>query len=172
MVDPTHRIRLRGPWQCTPLVRLLPDACGRWVPAAAPMPAPATVAMPGDWSDALGADFAGVVALQRRFAAPRGLAPSQRVWLVFEDVDALGEIALNGHVLGTIVSRTAPEAEGTWQRCPARFDITPHLQSRNRLEVVVRCPMVGPDGFPRPRPGREHQAGGLIGLVYLEITGG
>lgn len=172
MADSTHRIRLRGPWLCTPLARLLPDACGRWVPSDVPLPPSATVVMPGDWSGVLGADFTGVVSLTRRFSAPQGLAPSQRVWLVFDDVDALGEVALNGCPLGTIVSRTAPDAEGAWQRCPARFDVTPHLQFRNRLEVVIRCPIVGPDGFPWPRPGREQQAGGWIGLVYLEITGG
>ena len=148
----------------------MPDACGRWVPAAGPLPLPATVTMPGDWSATLGTDFAGAVALERRFSAPRGLEPTQRVWLVFEEVEVLGEVTLNGQGLGTIVASMFPALETSWQRCPARFDVTEHLRFRNHLEVVVHCPVIGPDGFPVPRPGWEQQPGGLVGLVQLEIT--
>lgn len=126
--------------------------------------------MPGDWSAVLGADFAGVAALERRFSTPRGLEPGQRVWLVFQEVDALGEVTLNGRPLGTIVASRFSDPEETWQRCPARFDVTADLRFRNWLEVVVHCPVVGPDGFPLPRAGRNQQAGGLTGLVQLEIT--
>jgi len=126
--------------------------------------------MPGDWSAPLGADFAGVVTLQRRFSAPRNLEPTQRVWLTFDEVETLGEVTLNGQRLGSIVASTFPALESSWQRCPARFDVTEHLRFRNHLEVVVHCPVIGPDGFPLPRRGREQQPGGLVGLVQLEIT--
>jgi hypothetical protein len=154
------------------LVRLLPDACGRWVPAAVPLPGPATVTLPGDWSGILGADFAGAVRFERRFATPRGLGPGEKVCLVFDGVTAWGEVTLNGQPLGRIASWAADALGVSWAVCPARFEITHMLRPRNRLEVVVHCPPIGPDGFPVVGSGQPWPAGGLTGLVSLEITGG
>lgn len=128
--------------------------------------------MPGDWSAVLGADFAGVVAFERRFAAPRGLEEGQHVWIVFDEVLDWGEVALNGRPLGRMASRATGLPEGEWRLCPARFDITAALRPRNRLVVHVHCPALGPDGFPLAGPNDKPRAGGLTGLVWLEITGG
>src|SRR6266436_2841858 len=115
----------------------------------------------------------GTVRLTRRFHRPTGLDAKSRVWLVVEDVDWEAEIALNERLLGRAVcsqGQLVGTAHPTEMRaCPVRFEITDMLRPENLVSIVVSSPLLGEDGRAEPRPGREGQPGGLIGLVRLEI---
>jgi glycosyl hydrolase family 2 len=114
-----HRIRLRGPWECTPLARTAGQA--------SPLPAPCRVTMPCRWRDAGLGDFSGCVRFVRRFGAPRQIEVHERVWLTFAGADAAATVWLNGALLG--------RHEGACD--PFEFDITSLLQPRNELRVDV-----------------------------------
>jgi len=73
-----HRIRLRGPWEC--------DALGR-------------VVLPGGLHEGPFKDFSGEVLLRRRFGRPRQLDPFERIWLTVQGVPADFQVTLNGQVL-------------------------------------------------------------------------
>jgi hypothetical protein len=153
----SHVIRLRGPWQCTPLARtvLLPN--GDTAKEPGNLPPGGRIELPADWSALLGVDFRGRVRFTRRFGLPTGIEPEQRIDLVIEQVDAFGHASLNGQPLGDLTSE------------PARFQVTRLLKPRNALEVIVELPRLTPESVPLSRPGREHLPGGLIGEVRLEI---
>ncbi|MDX1948076.1 MAG: hypothetical protein SFU86_21940 [Pirellulaceae bacterium] len=108
----THTIRLRGPWHCQPLERA----------GEGPLPAAGTLAMPGDWSELLGADFRGRARLTRLFNRPTGLDELHRVWLVLDDAGHVSTLHLNGQEL----SRGLP-----------RQDITALLNPRNELIIEI-----------------------------------
>jgi hypothetical protein len=165
-----HSIRLRGPWEYQPLARLLPVASGHLQMVTDNLPPGGTLDLPADWGEALGRDFQGVVRFSRRFHRPTGLDAASRVWLVVEDVDSQANIELNDCFLGAVIGSGSTFGPDEMPCCPARFDITANLQPQNRLSISVTSPSLGPrDGMPLTRPGREHQPGGLIGLVRLEI---
>jgi hypothetical protein len=128
-----HAIRLRGPWQIAPLDGTEPAI-------------PLETAVPGDWSAALGGDFRGRACFLRRFGLPTNLSPAERVFLVVEQVHWLGTIELNGQLLGT---QTA--ADGL-----QRYEVTPLLQLRNSLQIVVELPA-------------DQTGPGMLGEVRLEI---
>ena len=153
-----HIIRLRGPWQYEPLVRLCLDPDGQAVPGA-DLPPAGRVTLPADWSRTLGADFRGRVRYVRRFGRPTNLAVDQAVWLVCAGVDQSAQAWLNGRPLG--------QWQGYHQ--PVRFLVTADLVERNELIVDVELlPLSYPDE-QAVRPDRAGLAGGLIGEVRLEI---
>jgi len=170
-----HSIRLRGPWEYQPLARFRPLASGQLRVMHESLPAGGTLNLPGDWGDALGRDFEGIVRFTRCFHCPTGLEADSRVWLVVEDVDSHARIELNDHYLGEVASGRSSVArdqadDAHVQFCPARFDITPILRPQNRLSISVTSPSLAThDSQPVSRPGREGQPGGLIGLIRLEI---
>lgn len=138
-----HIIRLRGPWQYTPLSRL----------DFGPLPPPGRVEVPTDWGATLGDEFRGRVRYERGFASPSKLDPHERVWLVIGGADARADVGLNGQPLGTV--------EG--YAVSSEWDITERIGPRNALSIAVELP----DAVLRP--GRETLSGGPIGQVRLEI---
>jgi hypothetical protein len=145
------------------VTRLLPDGRTQAVPDRL-LPDAGQVTMPTDWGDSLGSDFRGRVAYYRSFGCPTGLGPGDRVVLVMEAVDALGQVRLNRQLLGDIPAGL--------QSCS--LDVTGKLLPRNQLQVEVELPELPDDvqgiaGELLPRPGREHLPGGLVGEVRLEI---
>jgi beta-galactosidase/beta-glucuronidase len=157
-------MRLHGPWEYQPLSRWAKAAGGAWVETTSDLPPPGRMHVPNDWGAALGQDYRGRVRFLRRFNRPTGLERRERVWLVIEGVDACGTVALNGRPIGR-VDGYALEAS---------FDITEHLEARNQLEVVAETPPEPePAGSSQQqaclRPGREHQPGGLIRQIRLEV---
>lgn len=111
-----HRIRLRGPWECTPLSRSGPGD----------LPPPLRVTMPCHWGDAGLAGFAGRVRFVRRFGYPGRIDEYERVWLTFAGVEGTAAVCLNGQVLGTLIG-------------PGEFEITTLLRDRNELIVEVEA---------------------------------
>jgi len=162
-----HSIRLRGPWDCQPLIRYLPLDRGHVRQSSANLPAGGTIQLPADWGELLGHDFQGLVHFTRTFHRPTGLDASSRIWLVIEDVDWHAEISLNDQALGAVVSSLA--AEPVAHCCPRPFEITSRLLPQNQLSIAVVSPQLDSNGLVLPRRGRDGRPGGLIGLVRLEI---
>lgn len=158
MTEP-HVIRLRGPWEYTPLARWSRDSAGSVVESTQGLPAVGKHAMPADWGAALGADFRGKVRYLRRFHAPTNLDVRDSVFLVFDGVDLRGEATLNRTPLGSVAG---------WQS-PTRFDITSLLKLRNQLVVEVELPPLTDEEDLRQRPGRAGGPGGVFGEVRLEV---
>ena len=138
-----HVIRLRGPWQYTPLARFDDGT----------LPPPGRVELPTDWGATLGDGFRGRVRYERSFNSPSNLDPHERVWLVIGGADARADVGLNGQPLGTV--------EG--YALSSEWDITAIIGPRNALSIAVELP----DAVLRP--GREALPGGPIGPVRLEI---
>ena len=154
-----HTIRLRGPWNYVPLCRTVWTAEGKSAEAAGPVPPAGRMTIPADWEETLGNEFYGRVRYERHFHCPTGLVQQDQVFVVIDQLDALGSVRLNGQQLGDI----PPAAQAT------RFEITILLQQRNQLEIIVDLPVTDAESAPFPRPDREQLAGGLIGEVKLEI---
>src|SRR5262245_16372838 len=76
-----HRIRLRGPWECTPLAAHDPAASQR-------------ITLPARFDN-------GPVRLRRRFGYPGRIDTYEHVWLTFAEVVGRAEIMLNDRLLGT-----------------------------------------------------------------------
>jgi hypothetical protein len=141
-----HTIRLRGPWNCQPLVRFAPGQEGEVRPRTEDLPAGGVMAMPGDWGGVLGQDFFGVAKLTRRFQRPTGLTPTTRLWLTIDEAYFQAAVELNGTLLGDVVAGQAP----------ARFNVTELLKARNILAVKLTSP----------------DRAGQLGLVTLVIDEG
>jgi hypothetical protein len=71
--------------------------------------------------------FEGGVRWRRRFGRPTGLRTGDRVWLVIDDAQGPGTVALNGRSLGPL----------TPDRPAAQFDVTDALGPRNELEILL-----------------------------------
>lgn len=110
-----HVIRLRGPWELSPLDGSLTSVRAE---------------VPGDLAPLLGSEFAGPVCLRRRFNTPTNLGPHERVYLAFASLDPAAKLTLNGHALPRAPHAPAPE----------RHDITPQLQLHNALEIILTLP--------------------------------
>jgi hypothetical protein len=125
-----HRIRLRGPWQCEPLARIVRHTDGRVQETDQDLPPPCTMTMPCCWRDGGLGDFAGRVRFRRRFGIPRRIDDFERVWLTCDGVHASAVFWLNGSLLGR------------QEAVNAVFDVevTPLLQERNELVVEVTDP--------------------------------
>ncbi|MFL5244458.1 MAG: hypothetical protein ACJ8FY_20345 [Gemmataceae bacterium] len=139
-----HRIRLRGPWQCQPLVRVsrLPD--GRVANDYSNLPPTARVTVPGPWQEGELAGFTGRVRFLRRFGYPGRIDDNERVWVTVEKVLGASTISLNGLLLA--------EQPGSFDY--REIDVTSLLQRRNELAIEVE----DLDG-----------TGGLKGEVALEV---
>ncbi len=154
-----HTIRLRGPWNYSPLCRTVWTAAGASQEIDGPVPAAGRLKIPANWQETLGEDFFGRVRYQRSFHCPTGLTEQDQVFIVIDQVDALGSVTLNDQHLGDI----PPGAD------PTRFEITILLQQRNQLEIIVDLPLTDSDSADLIRPNRKQEAGGLIGEVKIEI---
>jgi hypothetical protein len=113
-----HRIRLRGPWNCEPLVR----ATGT---QDLPLPAPFRAVLPSRWHDIGLAGFTGRVRFRRRFGYPGRIDDFERVWLTFAAATGSVAICLNDQMLGHF----------EWLADTAEFEVTDLLRARNELVV-------------------------------------
>lgn len=141
-----HAIRLRGPWQCQPLLRV----------GGGSLPPPSRVFPPCTWGTVCGSDFFGTVRFTRAFHPPSALDSHERVWLTVEGADARGEVTLNGRYLGGVDGYAVP----------ASWDVTELLKAQNELKIDVECL---DDASGMGRLGHEHRPGGITGEVRLEI---
>jgi hypothetical protein len=139
-----HRIRLRGPWTCQPLYRLVATTDGCWKRSTENLPPPFRCRMPARWSDACLPDFRGGVRFVRPFGYPGRIDEHERVWLTVAGLDGQATVTLNDQPLGVIDGK-----EG-----PAEFDITTVLRARNILGVEMESP---------------EPCGGQLGEVALEV---
>lgn len=158
-----HSIRLRGPWQCQPLARTTtaPDGSVDWTEAN--LPPAGAIELPGDWSALLGAEFGGLARLTRGFGLPTGLSPKSRVWLEVAEVAGIASVTLNANELGCMSDDTdltqvrerlanlpppfASLLQTTPQPCPARWDVTSLLLSRNEVVIDLVAFTVGRVGL-------------------------
>ena len=111
-----HRIRLRGPWECEPLLRL--DNAEQLLPPSYRMP------MPCRWSEGGLAGFIGRVRFRRSFGYPGRIDSHERVWLTFAGISGTAEVRLNNQSLGRIDSAS-------------EFEVTPLLRTRNAMTVEL-----------------------------------
>lgn len=149
-----HPIRLRGPWQFHVLEIMAGDT-GDVIKVG-------KLQMPSDWAETLGRNFRGRVRYVRNFNCPTALEPHEKVYVVFEQIDAHGEISLNGEHLG----------EAKLADCPIRYEITQLLIPHNELTVDVTLAELAVHEEEEHRQGRAGEAGGLCGEVRLEIVSG
>lgn len=127
-----HRITLRGPWNVTH-----------------PLPGVAEQrTLPQSWQELFGPSR-GIARFERVFHRPTNLDSDEAVWLVLTEVRGAGQVTVNGHQLG----------EWTTATDSPRFDLTPHLQPTNRLQIDLEI-AVTPDSPPA----------GLHHPVVLEIS--
>jgi beta-galactosidase/beta-glucuronidase len=138
-----HRIRLRGPWECEPLARLVTKPDGQDETVTTDLPAPRRVTMPCRWSEEGLKDFAGRVRFRRHFGYPGRIDENERVWLTFAGIEGAAEIKLNGQIL-----RRCDQTQD-----PLEFEITGLLGKRNELVVDVE----------------GSETGGVYGEVAMEI---
>jgi hypothetical protein len=117
-----HRIRLRGPWTCEPLLRLGAGSAG-----IGDLPPPQRMIMPARWEIGDLRDFAGVVRFIRPFGYPGRIDDFERVWLTFTGMDSTATAWLNGDLLG--------KWAGTME-----FDATRLLRSHNQLVMEIEVP--------------------------------
>jgi hypothetical protein len=121
-MSPVHTIRLRGPWELTPLVGAAID---RILPGDDPLGfvgETITQQLPGAWDEVL-PGFRGTVRYTRRFGKPTNLEPTERVWLCVEGVAGSIAMQLNDETIR--------------DTC---FDITDLLRERNLLQIDVTQP--------------------------------
>ncbi len=137
-----HTIRLRGPWELTPLSRARDS---RMLPGGEPLGfagGTITQQLPAAW-DAVLPGFRGTVRYTRRFGKPTNLELEERVWLCVDDAAGSISMSLNGEAL----------IKGSG---PFSINVTDLLRERNLLQVEVT--QLGPE-LPA----------GLVGEVRLEI---
>jgi glycosyl hydrolase family 2 len=78
-------------------------------------------------------EASGAVRCTRHFNRPTGIEGGDRVWLVIEGLNCSAAVSLNDIPVGR--ASRLPIGEP-----PARFDITPHLQPRNRIAIDLADP--------------------------------
>lgn len=145
-----HTIRLRAAWQCVML------------PQAAPTrnePAIVRFASPGAARAAAGEAFRGAIVCVRRFHAPSGLEPYERVWLVVPGVSAPAKVRLNLRTIGELAF-AAEQAE---------FDITDWLEPANELAIEIDLLSGLVAMFAEEAVLSENGRGPVAGDVRLEI---
>ena len=129
-----HRIRLQGPWE--------------W---AVPTPVSTQawtwnrIRLPDEW-DRLPA-LPGAVWFRRRFNAPTGITPADRIWVAITTLQLSSSVLLNGQVVSKLTPRS--DVANPVLRC----DITQALSERNLLEIVFDSGILPPDidgGMGRP----------------------
>lgn len=138
-----HRIRLRGPWDYAPLVRMSSVPDGSRDTGTEDIPQKGRMNLPCRWRDGGLTDFAGRVRFMRRFGYPGRIDGNEQVWLTFDGLTAAAQIRLNGQALSKGLTAS-----------PAAFEVTGLLMPRN--ELIVDVESATPDG-------------GIWGEVALEI---
>src|SRR4051794_40910505 len=106
-----HRIRLRGPWECTEK-----NSSAN----------PRRVTVPCQLRDIGLTHFSGEVCFSRQFGYPGQIDSYERVWLTFADIKDMASISLNGSAVGTTAG-------------PCEFDVTTLLKPHNRLEILLQA---------------------------------
>lgn len=144
----SHRIRLRGPWQCLPLSRNILLADGTLHKERTDLPSPIRLNLPTRVFTPFGDDFCGTVRLQRTFNRPTGLEMKTRVYLVLHFGKHGGLLWLNDEPLGTIRPTAGDH----------RFLLGPGLLPHNRLEIELQL-----DNH------QDRVLGDSVGEIYLEI---
>ena len=112
-----HRIRLRGPWECQPLLWHGDNADYA-------LPTPRRMTMPCHWSQGGLPGFTGRVRFRRSFGYPGRLDDYERVWLTFAGIGGEAEAVLNDCPLGRIATESA-------------IEITSLLRQRNELAIEI-----------------------------------
>ncbi len=113
-----HTIRLRGPWELTPLATTQQQ---EMLPGDEPQgfaSESVTQQMPAAW-DAVLPDYCGTVRYTRRFGKPTNLEVHERVRLVLDQIAGSAVVLLNG------------------KKVPDTFFITELLGERNLLQIDV-----------------------------------
>ncbi len=154
----SHAIRLRGPWKLEAIER---DVRSGEHAASEPLPAAATVPVPGDWSATLGGDFRGGHATRGTFNRPQTSMPANvcgwRSTALTRGRSRASTAGQVGHVAG--------------HQAAARFDITPLLELHNILSIEVSLSAAAFHDAAT-RGDRAGQPGGLTGEVRLEMISG
>ena len=101
----------------------------------------------------------GRVVWTRRFGRPAGLGPGDRVLLVVSQPSIAGEMVVNAVALPRLAAGASRWAE----------DITPLLQDRNELRIVVAAAFAIESAPPRGPHGRGPLPSS-IGIVAIEIV--
>ncbi len=114
-----HRIRLHGPWICTPLSRI----------GAGPLPVQQRMRIPCRWAYGGLTEFAGTVRLRRAFGYPGQIDDYERVWLTFAGVEGKTLVKLNGQLLGM-----PPHPSAGFE-----YEVTALLNTRNELDVEIEA---------------------------------
>ena len=144
----SHRIRLRGPWQCVPLSRNRLLADGTLHEQRTDLPSPIRLNLPTHIFTPFGDDFCGTVRLQRTFNRPTGLEVETRIVLVLRFGKRAGLLWLNDKPLGTIEPTTVDH----------RFLLGLGLLPHNRLEIELQLDNQ-----------QDRVPGDSVGEIFLEI---
>ena len=152
-----HSIRLRGPWQYTPIATTRWTEDGQSEETGTSVPEPGKMKIPCDWSDSLGNNFRGKVLFQRHFHQPTGLADGDVVRIRIEQINAWADVFLNHEAIGSTSAKSGS----------VTFDIEDKLEPRNLLEIVVDFPAV--DDQSDALSTIPELSGGITGEVQLEI---
>ena len=152
-----HTIRLRGPWQYTPIATTRWTKSGQSEETSTEVPPPGSMKIPCDWSDSLGSTFRGKVLFQRHFHKPTGLEDGDCIRIRIDQVNALAEVFLNHKVIGSISVENGSTA----------FEIEDELEPRNLLEILIDLPLVDEESANLITV--DGLSGGITGEVQLEI---
>ncbi len=112
----THRIRLQGPWEWSPLTT---DGAN-W----------SKVSLPDEWGQLPA--MSSAVAFRRRFHTPTGIKPLDQVFIVVTTHGTVSKLFLNEQRLTVVDALPIYRAE-----------VTPLLSGHNQLVIVL--PLVDPD---------------------------
>ena len=143
-----HRIHLKGPWNYDWIADVeASNTAGRASAVSAPSRS-GRVNMPSPWQAIFG-KLAGTGRFTRRFGCPTNLAPTDRIYLVFDGIGGEAVVYVNDHCVD------AMNEEGIAKE----FEITERLRTSNLLAVTIRFD-------PQDRP---EIPGGLWAPVAIEI---
>jgi|GEM_PF-2400558 len=139
-----HSIRLQGPWEVIgPGDQVRTD-----------------IRIPASWRSLFG-DRTGIATFFRKFHLPTNLASSDRVFITLPDqCGTVLHVQLNG-----LLANPSPE-------CPLTFEMTPHLQRNNELEVRLEWTGTVSEQVSSEKTGGEKmgsETGGLWQPVLLVI---
>lgn len=135
-----HRIRLQGPWEWA-VPTSNPEQAWTWN----------RLRLPEEW-DRL-PTITGPVWFRRRFNAPTGITPLDRIRVAIATTMPLGSVHLNGEPLPRL---TATEHEAS--PSVIRYEMTQALANRNLLEIFFG------EGINAPQ-----LDGGMVHPVVIEI---
>jgi beta-mannosidase len=127
----SKRASLDGVWDFQPIARTTLTADGSILADTSGLPPAGKMSLPANWHLHGLANFNGRVRFERTFDFEGGLAPSERVFILFHGVDYFAEVELNGRQVG--------RHEGYFQAF--EFDITSHVKpGLNHIAVTLDAP--------------------------------